>query len=129
MSDMEREKTATGGVSPTNDSDLWSSTVPGGGSATVAQHEQRPGAEKIRALQQDQFQPTPTSSVQPPAPSSSPVELSDITQLNDGSVYVISSQEGSVTDETLVVTRGTTVIMEGGGYVEAPVDTDWPALR
>ena len=128
MSDMEREKTAAGGVSPpTNDSDLWSSTVPGGGSATVAQHEQRPGAEKIRALQQDQ--PAPASSGQPPAPSSSPVELSDITQLNDGSVYVISSQEGSVTDETLVVTRGTTVIMEGGGYVEAPVDTDWPALR
>ncbi|EJK64309.1 hypothetical protein THAOC_14971, partial [Thalassiosira oceanica] len=56
------------------------------------------------------------------------LQLSDITHLNDGGVHVVSGGGGSVTDETLVVTGGTTVVLDAGGYVEAPPDTDWPAL-
>ena len=67
--------------------------------------------------------------VDPTEPSSSPVEFSDITQYNDGAVYTIDSEGTSFTDESLVVTRGTTLVLDAGGYVEAPLNTDWPALR
>ena len=80
-----------------------------------------------RAAQQ--LDGTPASPAGPPAPTSSPAELSDVTLLNDGGVHVISGDAGSMTDESLAVTGGTAVIIEEGGYLEAPHDTDWPAMR
>ena len=65
----------------------------------------------------------------PTEPTSSPVEFSDITQYNDGAVYTIDNEGASFTDESLVITRGTTLVLDAGGYVEAPLNTDWPALR
>ncbi|EJK47381.1 hypothetical protein THAOC_33900, partial [Thalassiosira oceanica] len=67
--------------------------------------------------------------VDPTGPTSSPVEFSDITQYNDGAVYTIDSEGSSFTDESLVITRGTTLVLDADGYVEAPLNTDWPALR
>ena len=71
----------------------------------------------------------PAPSARSDPPTSSPAELSDVTLLNDGGVHVISSDAGSMTDESLAVTGGTAVIIEEGGDLEAPHDTDWPAMR
>eukprot|EP00985_Skeletonema_marinoi_P017904 scaffold9914_cov142-Skeletonema_marinoi.AAC.1 len=65
----------------------------------------------------------------PRVPTGSPIELSDITQWNDGETHVINSKETSFLDESIVVTRGTTFLLEPGGYVEAPLNTNWPAVR
>lgn len=68
----------------------------------------------------------PTS---PRVPTGSPVELSDITQWNDGETHVINSKETSFVDESIVLTSGTMLMLEDGGYIEAPLNTDWPAVR
>ena len=63
------------------------------------------------------------------SPTGSPIELSDITQWNDGEVHVINSKETSFLDESIVITRNTTLLLEAGGYIEAPLNTNWPAVR
>ena len=55
-------------------------------------------------------------------------ELSDITIYNDGGTVVINAAS-SFTDENIVVTQSTTLMLEEGGYIEAPLNTDWPAIR
>jgi len=55
-------------------------------------------------------------------------ELSDITIYNDGGTVVINAAS-SFTDENIVVTKSTTLMLEEGGYIEAPLNTDWPAIR
>jgi len=63
------------------------------------------------------------------SPTGSPIEFSDITIYNDGSTVVINNEATSFTDESIVVTKNTTLMLEEGGYVEAPLNTDWPAIR
>lgn len=65
----------------------------------------------------------------PRVPTGSPIELSDITQWNDGETHVINSKESSFLDESIVITRNTTLLLEEGGYIEAPLNTNWPAVR
>jgi len=62
-------------------------------------------------------------------PTGSPVELSDITQMNKGGEVRIFDKASSISDETLIITRNTTLRIEGNGYVVAPVNSTWPALR
>lgn len=62
-------------------------------------------------------------------PTGSPIEFSDITIYNDGSTVVINNEATSFTDESIVVTKNTTLMLEEGGYIEAPLNTDWPAIR
>lgn len=59
-------------------------------------------------------------------PTGSPVEFSDLTQYNNGGRYEI---DGQVTDESVLLSRNTTLVLEQGGYIEAPLNTDWPAVR
>jgi len=68
----------------------------------------------------------PTS---PRRPTRSPVEQSDVTIFNDGRSHSINNYESSFIDESIVVSNNTTLIMEEGGYIEAPLNTDWPAVR
>jgi hypothetical protein len=65
----------------------------------------------------------------PRVPTGSPIEISDITQWNDGETHVISDKETSFLDESIVVTTNTTLVLEEGGYIEAPLNTNWPAVR
>ena len=62
-------------------------------------------------------------------PTGSPIERSDLTQYNDGEIYMINDEASSYIDESIIVSRNTTLIMETGGYLEAPLNTDWPAVR
>lgn len=62
-------------------------------------------------------------------PTNSPIELSNITQYNNGEAFVIDGDESSFAEETLVVTKKTKLTLKEGGYVSAPVNTDWPAVR
>lgn len=48
---------------------------------------------------------------------------------NDGGMYMIGSEASSITDESIVLTNNSTLILEEGGYIEAPLNTDWPAIR
>ena len=64
---------------------------------------------------------TPTS-----RPTGAPVELSDLTQFNNGASFTIN---GEVTDESILLSQNTTLVLERGGYIEAPSNTDWPAVR
>eukprot|EP00571_Detonula_confervacea_P012972 CAMPEP_0172305388 /NCGR_PEP_ID=MMETSP1058-20130122/6691_1 /TAXON_ID=83371 /ORGANISM="Detonula confervacea, Strain CCMP 353" /LENGTH=1217 /DNA_ID=CAMNT_0013016979 /DNA_START=73 /DNA_END=3723 /DNA_ORIENTATION=+ len=70
--------------------------------------------------------PRPTS---PQKPTGSPFELSDITQYNNGGIYIINNEASSFTDESIVVTKNTTIVLEKGGFIEAPLNTNWPAVR
>lgn len=65
----------------------------------------------------------------PRVPTGSPIEVSDVTQWNDGETHVVNSKETSFLDESIVVTRNTTLLLEDGGYIEAPLNTNWPAVR
>ncbi len=62
-------------------------------------------------------------------PTGSPVELSDITQLNKGGEIRVYNKASSISDETLIITRNTTLRIEGNGYIAAPINSTWPALR
>lgn len=42
---------------------------------------------------------------------------------------MIGSEASSITDESIVLTNNSTLILEEGGYIEAPLNTDWPAIR
>lgn len=66
---------------------------------------------------------------QTPQPTGSPIELSDVTIYNDGGTYIIENDKTSFTDESLVVSKNTTLVLEEGGYIAAPLNTDWPAVR
>lgn len=65
----------------------------------------------------------------PPEPTSSPVEWSDITIYRDGKIHVINNGATSFRDESIVVTKNTTLELDQGGFIEAPLNTDWPAIR
>ena len=65
----------------------------------------------------------------PREPTGNPVEFSDVTQYNNGGIYTINNDASSFTDESIVVTENTTLVLEQGGYIEAPLNTDWPAVR
>ena len=58
-------------------------------------------------------------------PTGSSVEFSDLTLYNNGGSYTIN---GEVTDESVLLSRNTTLVLEGG-KIEAPLNTDWPAVR
>jgi len=77
--------------------------------------------------------PTQTMVTSPPTrqepPTHSPVELSDMTVYNNGGNFIISNQATSLTDESIVLTKNTTLTLEQGGYIAAPLNTDWPAIR
>lgn len=73
--------------------------------------------------------PVTSESTTAGVPTGSPIELSDITQWNDGETHVINSKETSFLDESIVVTKSTTLLLEEGGYIEAPLNTNWPAVR
>ncbi len=62
-------------------------------------------------------------------PTSSPVKRSLVTIFNDGGTHTIRDASTSFTDESIVVSDGTTLILEEGGFVEAPKNSSWPAIR
>ena len=72
--------------------------------------------------------PSPTST-RPQRPTASPFEFSDITQFNTGTTYTISDDASSFTDESIVVSQNSTMVVENEGYIVAPLNTDWPAVR
>ena len=73
----------------------------------------------------DLITPRPTTSDRP---TRAPFELSDITIYNDGS-WIVINPATSFVDESIVITKNTTLIIEEGGYIVAPLNTDWPAIR
>lgn len=70
--------------------------------------------------------PLSSAPTSPQRPTGSPVELSDVTVYNNGALYVIDSESSSFVDESIVVTKNTTLVLQEGGYIEAPLNTDWP---
>lgn len=70
--------------------------------------------------------PTPR---RPQEPTGTPVEWSDITSYNDGEIHLINNTQTSFIDESIAVSKNTTLILDRGGYIEAPLNTDWPAVR
>lgn len=62
-------------------------------------------------------------------PTGSPVERSDITVFNDGVEHRINDGASSYKDESIVVSDHTTLILEAGGSIAAPMNTTWPAIR
>lgn len=72
--------------------------------------------------------PVTTSPTRPKRPTGSPIELSDITQYNDGGTFIIKN-DTSFTDESIIVSENTTLVLEEGGFIAAPLNTDWPAVR
>ena len=73
--------------------------------------------------------PATSSPTSPQRPTRSPFEFSDITIYNTGGTYIINSEASSFTDESIVVTQNTILMLEDGGYVVSPLNTDWPAVR
>lgn len=70
--------------------------------------------------------PLSSAPTRPQRPTGSPVEFSDVTVYNNGALYVIDSESSSFVDESIVVTKNTTLVLQEGGYIEAPLNTDWP---
>ncbi|KAL7552072.1 hypothetical protein ACHAWF_015324, partial [Thalassiosira exigua] len=95
-----------------------------------------PTSSESRPTAQDPIAPTVTTTTSPPtvaslptSPTRSPVEYSDVTVLNDGRTHVIDNDASSLLDESIILTRNTTLSIEKGGYIQAPFNTDWPAIR
>lgn len=61
------------------------------------------------------------------APTSSPLEFSNVTVYNDGGTYTID--DSSHGGEVFVITQKTKLIIKEGGDVTAPSNSDWPAIR
>lgn len=57
------------------------------------------------------------------------MERSNVTVFNTGETITIINEDTSFKDETLVLTEETTLVLEEGGYISAPTNTDWPAIR
>eukprot|EP00956_Cyclotella_meneghiniana_P008744 scaffold11945_cov59-Cyclotella_meneghiniana.AAC.5 len=61
-------------------------------------------------------------------PTSSPIEFSDVTIMNGGGTFVV--EDSSFADgESLVVTDKTTLTVSGNGAINAPRNSQWPAIR
>lgn len=71
---------------------------------------------------------SPASNTTPPktSPTSSPVEFSNVTSYNDGQTYTMDYSHGY---ETFVITYNTNLVIEEGGKISAPPNSDWPAIR
>ena len=61
-------------------------------------------------------------------PTSSPIEFSDITIMNAGGTFVV--EDSSFADgESLVVTDKTSLTVSGNCAINAPTNSQWPAIR
>mmetsp|Transcript_11177 Transcript_11177/g.21725 ORF Transcript_11177/g.21725 Transcript_11177/m.21725 type:complete len:346 (+) Transcript_11177:137-1174(+) len=62
-------------------------------------------------------------------PTRSPIKQSLVNIFNDGGTHTIDDASDSFTDQSIVVSDSTTLILEEGGYIGAPTNSSWPAIR
>ena len=83
---------------------------------------------QVEEVQYQTMAPTARLNTYPPTsprgPTRSPVEQSDVTVFNDGRSQSINNYESSFIDESIIVSNNTALIMEEGGYIEAPLNMD-----